>query len=231
VTIPLGRVIDISLELDTKTFRMNRYEGFARDAQFELEVLKDYPGGEGQIVRAVRMRLHAGSHVDSPSHWFPNGKEVNDFPLDIFIGDAVVANFSDATKGEAITPDDLESRIGNKLRPGDRLLFRTDHNNRFFEMSLREWTESSPYLTGDALQWCVDRGVCLVGCDFSHCKQAPDAKKEDDFEYRFAMHNVVTLTYLRGLHQITKDRVTLLAAPLAMKRVEASPVRALVIEN
>ena len=39
--IPIGKVIDISLELDPNTFKMHVLEGFQSDAQFELEVVKD----------------------------------------------------------------------------------------------------------------------------------------------------------------------------------------------
>jgi kynurenine formamidase len=41
---------------------------------------------------------------------------------------------------------------------------------------------------------------------------------------------VVTMPYLTNLDQISKDRVTLVAAPLKVMNVEATPVRALVIE-
>ena len=60
------KIIDISLELDATKFRMRTYEGFNKDMQFDVEVIKDYPGGLGQIVRGAHMRLHAGTHVDAP---------------------------------------------------------------------------------------------------------------------------------------------------------------------
>jgi kynurenine formamidase len=41
---------------------------------------------------------------------------------------------------------------------------------------------------------------------------------------------VVTMPYLTNRDQISRDRVTLVAAPLKVMNVEATPVRALVIE-
>ena len=38
--LPIGRIIDISLELNAKNFRMQVMEGFKRDMQFEVEVIK-----------------------------------------------------------------------------------------------------------------------------------------------------------------------------------------------
>src|SRR4029077_19389259 len=94
------RIIDISLELDATKFKMRTYEGFTKDMQFELEVIKDYPGGLGQIVRGAHMRLHAGTHVDAPSHMVQGGKQIHDLALDMFIGDAVVADVRHRAGGQ-----------------------------------------------------------------------------------------------------------------------------------
>src|SRR5919201_2002017 len=61
----IGTIIDISLELDPRNFGMRTPAGFKRDMQFEMEVLKEHdaPGGAGQIVRGVHMRLHVGSRI------------------------------------------------------------------------------------------------------------------------------------------------------------------------
>src|SRR6185436_21053142 len=88
-----ARIIDISLELDTSKFRMRTYEGFRKDMQFETEVIKDYAdGGLGQLVRGVHMRLHAGTHVDAPSHMTKGARDLHELPLEVFIGPAVVAD-------------------------------------------------------------------------------------------------------------------------------------------
>src|SRR5262245_2069544 len=86
--LPYSRVIDISFELNPDTFRMQVPDGFDKDAQFEVEVIKPYSTGDGQIVRAVHMRLHAGSHVDAPAHQLPTGKHIHELALERFIGDA-----------------------------------------------------------------------------------------------------------------------------------------------
>jgi kynurenine formamidase len=67
---PDMRIVDISLELDPKDFAMRTLTGFKKDMQFEMEVIKEHdaPGGAGQVVRGVHMRLHAGSHIDAPEH-------------------------------------------------------------------------------------------------------------------------------------------------------------------
>lgn len=229
MTIAIGKIIDISLPLDN-SYRMHTPTGFTRDLQFEVEILKDFdaPGGAGQIVRGVHMRLHAGTHVDAPHHFVRNGKRVHEIPLNTFIGDAVVANLSDKPTNSPITAQDLERTVGSTLKRGDRLLIRTDWNKHYGEPG---WTEGSPFLTPDAVDWCVARGVALVGMDFSHAKDAPDPPAKFYASKTLCENNIIVMAYLKNLDRISKDRVTLIALPLAIVGVESTPVRAVVLED
>src|SRR6202167_6595782 len=107
--LPSGTIVDISLELDPKNFGMRTPAGFTKDLQFAMEVLKEHdaPGGAGQIVRGVHMRLHAGSHVDAPEHMVKGGKQLHELPIETFAGDAVIADLRHRVPGKAITADDL----------------------------------------------------------------------------------------------------------------------------
>jgi arylformamidase len=227
--LPFSRVIDISFKLDPDTFRMQVPDGFDKDTQFEVEVIKPYSTGDGQIVRAVHMRLHAGSHVDAPAHQLPTGKHIHELALDRFIGDALVADFSDKLGGEAITIEDLDARYGKKIRKGDRLLLRTNANKKYFDMDLDAWKAYSPGLTVEARHWIIEKGISMVGFDMYHGKK-PKGETRNTSKI-FPTAGVLTLPYLNNLDQITKERVTLICFPLAIVNVEATPVRAIVLEN
>ena len=83
VQLRSGRVVDISLELDDKTFKMQVLEGFKFDMQFKVELMKSHDAdkGLGQVVRGVHMRLHAGSHIDAPEHFVKGSGEQTGFVL------------------------------------------------------------------------------------------------------------------------------------------------------
>lgn len=229
MTLRLGKIIDISLDLDAGQYRMHTPKGFAKDMQFAVEVLKEHdaPGGAGQIVRGVHMRLHAGTHVDAPEHMVKNGRQLHELPLETFTGDAVVADLCHCVSG-AITASDLEAAVGAIIEPGDRLLLRTDCNKDYYA---RDWAQRSPYLTRDAVQWCIDKRVVLVGFDFYHGRDEPDSNVVFYTSRTFGENGIVTMPYLNNLDRISRQRVTLLALPLKMIGVEASPVRAVVIED
>src|SRR5262244_367146 len=112
------KIVDLSLELDPKNFAMRTPAGFTKDMQFAMEVIKEHdaPGGAGQIVRGVHMRLHAGSHIDAPEHNVRGGTQVHQLPLDLFIGDAIVADLRDKMPGKATTENDLERAAGKRIR-------------------------------------------------------------------------------------------------------------------
>src|SRR6202007_2180620 len=98
--------------------------GFTKDLQFAMEVRKEHdaPGGAGQIVRGVHMRLHAGSHVDAPEHNVRGGTQIHQLPLDLFVGDAIVADLRDKMPSKAITEADLERTIGAIVKRGNAVL-------------------------------------------------------------------------------------------------------------
>jgi kynurenine formamidase len=164
--LAFDKIVDISLELDPQNFAMRTPAGFTRDLQFAMEVLKEHdaPGGAGQIVRGVHMRLHAGSHVDAPEHNVRGGTQIHQLPLGLFIGDAIIPDLRDKVPGKPITETDLEGAIGSCVRHGDRVLMRTDHNNSY-DGGSDKWMKTSPYLTIGATRWLIAKGVVIVGYD------------------------------------------------------------------
>jgi arylformamidase len=223
-------IIDISLELDPKNFAMRTPAGFKKDMQFEMEVIKEHdaPGGAGQIVRGVHMRLHAGSHVDAPEHNVRGGTQIHQLPLDLFIGDAIIADLRDKLPATAITEKDLENTVGDRIRKGDRLLLRTDHNNTY-DGGSEKWMKESPYLTIGATMWCIEMGVVIVGYDFYHGNDEPGAPRVFHNSRTLSEHGIITMPYLKNLDRIEKDRFVLIGLPLKLIGAEASPVRAVAL--
>ena len=226
---PNTTIVDISLELDPKNFAMRTPTGFKKDMQFAMEVIKEHdaPGGAGQIVRGVHMRLHAGSHVDAPEHNVRGGTQIHQLPLELFIGDAIVADLRDKLPSKAITEHDLQQRIGKSIKKGDRLMLRTDHNNTYDGGSERWMTAA---LSDNRRDHVVHRqGVVIVGYDFYHGNDEPNAPRVFHNSRTLSEHGVITMPYLKNLDQIGKERFTLIGLPLKLIDAEASPIRAVAL--
>jgi arylformamidase len=140
----------------------------------------------------------------------------------------VVADLRDKMPSQAITEKDLQKRLDNRIRKGDRLLLRTDHNNTY-DGGSEKWMRESPYLTIAATMWCIEKGVVIVGYDFYHGNDEPNAPRTFHNSRTLSEHGIITMPYLKNLDRITKDRFTLIGLPLKMIGAEASPVRAIAL--
>ncbi len=231
-----SRVIDISLPLSHERYRNNLPKSMvdhfaARPIGFEVDTLitRDSQFSSGQLVRGVKMRLHAGTHVDAPEHWVEGGSQVQDLPLSTFIGATVVVDVK-ARKGKSISAGDLAQGTSGIDLKGKRVLIRTGWNDNVFVFDTHTWKHESPYLETAALEWLIRQEILLVGIDFYHGASAPHVHEEDKFEFKCARAGILTLTNLFNLTAITKAEVFMIALPLALSGVEAAPVRAVVLE-
>jgi arylformamidase len=223
----VARVIDISLRLDASYAHQTPVG--VRNVQLEIETIKDYPGGDGQIVHAVNMRLHHGTHVDAPMHFVPGGPSIDQIPLGTFWGEVVLADLTHVGEKDEIQPRDLERGFGGRDIAGKRVLLRTDWNHHYGEP---DYFERSPFIGRAAVHWLVDRKPLLVGYDYAHSKNPPDCDTPVYAVRTFVGNGIVTMGYVRNLDLIDPRRpLTLVAAPLSFVGVEASPVRALVRED
>jgi kynurenine formamidase len=89
----------------------------------------------------------------------------------------------------------------------------------------------APYLSYEAIDWCHAKGVSIVGFDFYHAAKPPKEDPADSTSRKLHELGILTMPYLTNLGAISQPRVTLIALPLKMIDVEASPVRAVALED
>ena len=99
------------------------------------------------------MLFHHGTHVDAPEHQCPGGKQVDDYPINRFLGNALLVDLSNRTTNEYITPGELEEMIGQKLQGIDMLLFKVDETKS---------KNQRPALDSACFKWCADHGIKMM---------------------------------------------------------------------
>lgn len=141
---------------------------------------------KGFVSNMVEMTVHAGTHVDSPHHFYRDLPCIEQIPVDTFVGEATVMDLT--FKGHAnarITPEDLEqsekalAAHGIKINPGVILLLRTDWPKSHSPLD-PSWWDESPCLTKAAAEWIVAKQPRGVGFDFAQ------EEKGGDYEYEQA---------------------------------------------
>lgn len=170
-------------------------------------------------VSHLSMGAHTGTHVDAPVHFLPGGGGVETFPPDAFVGRCHVLDLRDVP--ERIGADDLRRR---DLPAGtERILART--RNSGWSRTERAFREDYVAYDLSAAQWCLDRGVRLLGIDYVSIETF--AAQHAGFPVHTALlgAGVVVLEGL-DLDGVAPGAYDLAALPLLLPGSDGAPARA-----
>ncbi len=161
--------------------------------------------------------LHAGTHVDAPLHYLPNGKRIEDIDLGSFCGACYVAE----VHGPLIDENTLETLNIPDTR---RLLFKTG-NGRLY--SCEKFSGDYVALDRSGAEWLTRRALKLVGIDYLSIDRYGDSGFP---AHRLLLaHDIVLLEGL-DLRGVPSGHYYLNALPLKIAGVEAAPVRAVLFD-
>jgi arylformamidase len=186
-------------------------------------------GIEGRETRKLVLGTHIGTHADAPRHFIPNGRTIDEIPLDLLMGPAVVADFALCGPLQEIDISDLKQRLGNQVPA--RLILRTGWSEYFGNM---KFYNEYPFLSQAAAQWLVDEGVRLLAMD----TPSPDnpahscGTAQDSPNHKVLLSaGVLLVEYLANLKELTSSEVELIVMPLKLKGCDGSPARCVAIER
>lgn len=218
---PVRGIVDLSHPLDDRT---PVYPG---DPVASLEPATTIDE-HGYNVLHVRMGSQTGTHVDAPFHFLAGGARIDELPLELFLGPAVVADVRGKRPHEAITWADL-APVADRLRPGRMLLLHTGWDTRWGTDSYFD----HPFLDGEAAERVVAAGVRTIGLDALSLDETvlggvPAAG--------FAAHDVVLgaggviIENLRNLDAVRVAEPVISVLPLRLVGADGAPVRAVAFE-
>ena len=182
---------------------------------------------DGWNSTTLSLYSHCGTHMDAPRHFLPDGHTIDQQDLAACVGPARIINVAPAEPRQLIDVDDVQ-RAGAEIRPGARLLFRTDWHHRH---GTPEYRSELPRIALDLARWLVERQVALIGVE------PPSVADVTNMEELTAVHqtlfrgNVVIIEGLAHLDQISAPQVQFIALPLCIEKGDGCPVRAIAIED
>jgi arylformamidase len=163
------------------------------------------------------MGSHAGTHVDPPSHFYPDGKTVDLLPLDPFIGPAWVVHLPNIAR---VGRRDLERAA---IPPGTRrLLVRTDNSDRPDDVFDPGFAALAP----SAGRWLVEHRVRLVGIDGPSIEPFDEV---DDGLHRILLGSEVIIVEGLDLHAAPPGACELVCLPLRLAGADGAPARAAIL--
>lgn len=199
VTLPLGE-------------GMAPYPG---DPELALEPVFRIDSGDSCNVSLLRMGTHLGTHVDPPLHYLPNGRGVDEFPLELMVGSGLIL---DLRSRLAINAGDLGHF---DLLGTDRVLLKTDYSPK---LQLQTFSKDFVGLSLDAAAHLIDRGVKLVGID---CYSIEDYESEGEVHRLLLSAGVFILEGL-NLSAVPTGPCRIYCFPLRIVRGDGSPARVVV---
>ncbi len=178
----------------------------------------------GLNVTRVEFAVHTGTHIDSPRHFFADGRAIDEIRLDEVSGPAVGLQV-DRKAGEEITVADLE-RNQPGVEPGDIVFISTGWAPYFYGDPERYTVH--PYLSLDAAAWLVERKVALVAMDVPTPDQ-PEAVRAPGFNWPIHHlllgNGVLVAEHLNNLDMVAGRRFRALAFPLPIRGSDGAPAR------
>jgi kynurenine formamidase len=184
------------------------------------------PDGRSWQANILVIGDHAGTHIDAPLHFNPDGIGIDRMPVDLMIGNAVMQDYSYKKSGEPVTTAEIEGnlvRIGVEPKQLKFLLFRTGAAALYgTDAYMRHYLE----IKVEAVEWMLDRDIAVFGVDASTVDHASDRATHLLMRKRTCYH----IENLANLENLPTDRMFgFFCAPLILENASASPLRALAL--
>ena len=195
------KIYDISQEV----FSCQIYPG---DPAPERKVLSSMEKGDLYNLTAFSMCAHNGTHIDAPSHFIKDGKNVEAISLEVFVGMAYIAEHQGIVSGA----DAIE------------IVRKAKEQNA--EAAKRILIKGAAEVSAEAAKVFASSGVLLLGNE-SQTVGPEDAPME--------VHQILlgaNVSLLEGIRlaEVSEGAYLLNAAPLNLAGAEGSPCRAILID-
>lgn len=181
-----------------------------------------YPN-DGYTAERIQMNVHTATHLDAPFHFYPEGKTIEQIPIDRFQGEAVPVDLFGIAADTPIGVEHLEP-YKDVVRPGDIVLLCTGWGKK--RGYTKEYYHQWPYLSGEGAEWLVNHKVKGVGLDGLSIGGWGMEKAVPPHEILLS-NEIWPLEELYLTEELlTEERWFLCAFPLKLKGFGGAPVRA-----
>jgi arylformamidase len=183
------------------------------DTPYSAAQALDMADGASVNLTTWQLSPHTATHADATFHFQPNGSYPDAFPLEKFIGEAVVVTVQREQGG--ILPADVPLTA-----PAPRVLLRTWVS----DLPDSDFAQDFPYATLELVDWLADQGAVLLGVDMPSVDDV--SSKTLPCHNRLHQRGMVHLENVL-LRDVPDGVYELIALPLKVTQTCASPVRAI----
>jgi arylformamidase len=180
-------------------------------------------GKDLYTVQSICFTNHIGTHLDAPSHFIEGGMTVDEIPLEILIGQAVILDFTYKGKNDLITEEDLQTHE-YRIPPGSRVFIKTGWDVNF---TSKAYYEDFPCLTQEAAEYLVLMKIRLLGTD------TPSPSPLDDpgqtIHKTLLAAGIVIVESIKNLTLIKRNQCQIIVLPPLIKDLSGAPCRVVAV--
>lgn len=248
--LKFSRVVDLTLPIESNMAPIPGLKSYL-DNPSRVNVISSITEAQKEALRAEGMTLsgdhavngrsmisvlsilvHNGTHIDAPRHMMEKGVSIDRLPIAQFVKPGVLINLPDKGPNSVVTVKDV-AESGVEIPPDTIVMINTGWTDKMWGKP--GFWEQMPYLERGVAAYFVNKGVAGLAIDVFPEKPLWRGVKLDPGEVWIANHlavmekNIPLIQFVTNLSQIGNNRFTVVAAPLAIKGGDASPVRVIAL--
>lgn len=171
-------------------------------------------------VTRISMGSHQGTHLDALYHFIPDGRRIDEMPLDWFYGAASVLRIPKPPRAEIVV-DDFKP-FAHHLVPGARIIYETGWHRHYGKAG---YFSDFPSLTKEAAAYLARTRIRLLGMD-------TPTPSRDYYEVHHLLQQkpaeIVIVESLAHLDELP-ETFTFVGFPLPFEGGDGSPIRAVAL--
>lgn len=192
---------------------------YPENAPIEIAQVKSVAAGGSSTISKLSFGSHTATHVDAQSHFLVAGATVDEIPLDVLIGPALLVRF----------PDDVMAITASHLRSagvaGQTRVLLATRNSGFNRQP--KFVQDYTYVAPDAAEYLVEQGVKLVGVDYLSIEQFHSGHGRT---HKTLLGAGVVIVEGLQLSEPLVGSYELICLPLRLKGLDGAPARAVLRE-
>lgn len=169
----------------------------------------------------LQMYTHTGTHMDPPAHLYAGRTTLDQFPIEQFIGKALVIDCRDLQEGEFITMDHIR-KYGDKADCAEFLLFNLGWDKRW---GTDNYFGDYPCLNDEVMDYILAGHYKGIGFDVIGLDSIAD-ENLTRHKRLFKECEIVNIENLKNLDLCGNDLFWFSCFPMKLENCDGSPVRA-----
>lgn len=183
-------------------------------------------GSNQQFVYDLDISTQSGTHIQGPHYFLKEGRKIDEFTLDRFMGDAIVVDLNN--RGVDTDLQEMKKLVAPEEAHNKIIIFRTGHMEELIESKILDPLRR-PGLSLESAKYLAEEvGVKMIAIDSVGIESR--VTKNYEVNVYLCSKEILLLECLTNLSAIKSRHVWLSAVPIRIDKVEGAPCRAYVLE-